>query len=290
LFKGVKDNFRILKSDSKDFGTFSFSYSVDGHLENGTLDLRSDGSIRLSELDLAWNTLRVCMGIDIPELCLGGFCIIPNPFGGCILRAPKLCAFSSDPDINLCLDLAPLVRSELSATLHPIVLYGKDPARTAGMNDWDAYDAKVLNEWQLYVDPSGIDFDLFDIADIVGGLLDDAIDAAIDTLLGPLPGWFKDLLKAVLGPLVDVVRAILDFGDDLSEWISDTLGIQLGLFDFIVNALADFLAKNKSLFTLSDPLPVIEDSSGLIPVLLPIQYLSVQVTDDELVLGVDIGD
>jgi hypothetical protein len=288
LFDAVRTNFRLQTSGAKDFGTFSLSYAVDAHLENGDLDLRPDGTIRLSELDLAFDTLRACLGIDIPEICLGGFCIIPNPFGGCLVRAPRICAFSKDPDINLCLDIGPLVRAELSATLRPIVVYSLNPGRTAGMNDWDAFDAGVQNAWQVFADPSAVDLDLFDIADVVGDLLDDALDAAIDTLLGPLPGWFKDLVRALLGPVIDLVRAILDFGDDFSEWLADTLGFNLGLFDAIINAVVDLVAKGTPLVNLFEPVGI-KDTSGLVPILIPIESLSIEVTGDELVLGADIG-
>jgi hypothetical protein len=288
VFDAVRTNFRLQTSGAKDFGAFSLSYDVDAHLENGTLDLRDDGTIRLSELDLAFDTLRACLGVNIPEICLGGFCIIPNPFGGCLVRAPKICAFSKDPDINLCLDIGPFVRAELSATLRPIIVYSVNPGRTPGMNDWDAFDAGVQNAWQLFVDPSGVDLDLFDIADIVGDLLDDALDAAIDILLGPLPGWFKDLVRALLGPVVDLVRAILDFGDDFSAWLADTLGFNLNLFDAITNALVDFLAKGTPLFNLFEPVGI-KDTSDLVPILIPIESLSIEVTGAELVLGADIG-
>jgi hypothetical protein len=288
VFDALRANFRLQTSGAKDFGAFSLSYAVDAHLENGSLDLRADGTIRLSELDLAFDTLRACLGIDIPQICLGGFCIIPNPFGGCLVRAPKICAFSKDPDINLCLDIGAFVRAELSATLRPLVVYSPNPGRTPGMNDWDAFDAGVQNAWQVFVDPSAVDLDLFDLADIVGDLLDDALDAAIDTLLGPLPGWFKDLVRALLGPVIDLVRAILDFGDDFSEWLADTLGFNLGLFDAITNAVVDFLAKGTPLFNLFEPVGF-KDSSGLVPILIPVESLSIEVTGDELVLGADIG-
>ena len=243
---------RLRRERQQDFGPFVLSYGAAGHLENGTLDFRPNGTIAISELDLKFTTLRACFGIDIPEICIGGFCIIGIPFDGCAVRAPRICLFSDNPDINFCLDIAPFVRFELSATVRPIVKYSVNPGRTAGMNDWDAHDAGVPNHWQIYIDPVTIDVDLFDIADIVGDLLDDAIDAALDTILGPLPGWAKDLIKAILGPLVDVVRDILDFGDDFSEWLADQLGVSLGFLNTILTLVADYLA-SKAPFELRRP-------------------------------------
>jgi hypothetical protein len=289
LFTSVRDNFGFDENGSKNYGPFVLSYGAAGHLENGTLDFRPNGTISISELDLKFTKLRACFGIDIPEICVGGFCIIGIPFDGCAVRAPKICLFGANPDINFCLDIAPFVRLELSATVRPITKYSVNPGRSAAMNDWDAHDALVPNHWQIYIDPVTIDLDLFDIADIVGDLLDDAIDAALDTILGPLPGWAKDLIKAILGPLVDVVRDILDFGDDFSEWLANELGVSLGFLNTILTLVADYLA-SKAPFEFADPVEALPASGALIPVLIPIEFLDVRVTADELIIEADLGD
>lgn len=289
LFEGFRNNFGFDENGSKSFGPFTLSYGAAGHLENGTLDLRSDGTISVDELDLKFTKLRACFGIDIPEICIGGFCIIGIPFDGCAVRAPKICLFSSNPDISFCLDIAPFVRLELSATVRPETRYSVNPGRTAGMNDWDAHDAGVPNHWQLFIDPVTIDVDLFDIADIVGDLLDDAIDAALDGILGGLPDWAKDLIRAILGPLVDVVRAILDFGDDFSTWLAQQLGFSLGLVNTILTLIADYLA-SKAPIEFADPIEALPADGSLIPVLVPVEFFDLRVTDDELVIEADIGD
>ena len=116
LFNGVRDGFSVTTSDSGDFGPFSASYSAGVRLEGGTVDLQSDGTVRISELDVVYDPLSLTLGIDIPEICVGGFCIIPNPFGGCLVRAPRICVFSADPDISLPLDLSGLLQSEISGS------------------------------------------------------------------------------------------------------------------------------------------------------------------------------
>lgn len=290
LFTAVRDGFSFNETVSGSFGPFSASATAAGHLENGTVDLKANNSIAIDELDLQFDTLQACLGIDIPEICIGGWCIIGIPFDGCAVRLPKLCAFSDNPDINLCLDIAPFVRFELSAALRPVVKYSVNPGRTAGMNDWDAHDAMVPNHWQLYIDPITIDLDLFDIADAVGDLLDDALDAALDTILGGLPQWAKDLIKAILGPVIDVVRAILDFGDDFVEWLSQLLGVSLGLGNLLLQLVADYLASQHPLVEFEDPITVMPPDGPLIPVLVPMEFIDVHVTADELVFEADVGD
>ncbi len=289
LFEGLRDNFSVDESDSVDFGPFTAGYELAFHLEGGDVDLQNDNSIVIEELDIKWDKLRVFLGIDIPELCIGGFCIIPSPFG-CILRAPEICVFDDDPDFGIDLDLNGLLTSEISLAAKPRLEYFTDPARPAGMSWLDAEDADLANKWQLFIDPEWVDIDIFDFSDIIGDLLDNAIDNAVDDLLFFLPGWAKDLIKAILGPVVDLVRAILDIGDDIDEWLSDLLGISLGVFDLIITLVADHFAKDFPLIEIEDPFPILPYSGSLIPVKLPIEDLGVAINDEELVLTATVGE
>ncbi len=288
LFAGLRDNFSINEADSVDAGPFTAGYEVAFHLEGGSVDLRNDGSILISELDIKWDKLRLYAGIDIPELCIGGFCIIPSPWG-CILRAPRICIFEADPDIGIDLNLNGLLTSEISLAARPVLKYFVDPARPAGMSWLDAEDSNLANQWQLFIDPDWLDIDIFDWSDIVGDLLDDAINSAVDDLLWFLPGWAKSLIKAILGPVVDLVRTILDIGDDIEEWLSDLLGVSLGLFDFITTAVADYFAARYPLLEIEDPFPVMGYQNGLIPIKLPIRDLAVAIDDSEMVLTANVG-
>jgi hypothetical protein len=147
----------------------------------------------------------------------------------------------------------------------------------------------VPNHWQLYIDPVSIDLDIFDFADIVGNLLENALNTAIDTLLGPLPDWAKDLIRALLGPIIDLVRDILDIGDDVEEWLEQLLGTSLGLIDLILTFAADLFATSP-IIEFPDPLPLLPAEPGKMAVLLPVEFLGVEVDDTELQLQVDLGD
>jgi len=290
LFAYARDQISLAASDSANFGPFSASYAVAAHLEDGTFELHADGSISVSELDIKWDTLSAGIGFDIPEICIGGWCVVPTPFG-CAVRLPRWCVFDDNPDISLNLDLSGLVTSEVSVRARPDIRYRVDPGRAGWMSDLDAEDAGVPNKWQLFVHPITVDIDLFDIADMVGDLLENAVDAAIDGLLGWLPGWAKDIIRAILGPVIDVIRAILDIPDDIGEWLSNLLGVSLGLFNTIVTLIADYLANRFPIYELEDPVPVLSADATvpLIPVKFPIRGLAVTVTDDELVLEGSLG-
>jgi len=299
LFEAVRDNFLLESSDSRDFGPFTASYYLKAHLEDGSVDLRADNTVQIKELDIKWDKLDLTLGIDIPEICVGGFCIIPNPFGGCILRAPRVCIFSDDPDISLTLPLGGLITSEISVTASLLLKYAINPDRPPGMNDWDAQDAdpSLANHWQLFIDPQFIDVDIFDIADMVGDLLKNAVDAAVDNLLGFLPGWARDLVKAIIGSAIDLVRAILDIGDDIQEWISDLLNVSFGILDFILQLIADYLANKSPIQLIEDPYPILPAADNpnpgapakIVPVKIPIRDLTVYNDDKEMVLQGNVG-
>jgi hypothetical protein len=298
LFNALRDNFKLANADSGSFGPFTASYALKAHLEGGSVDLRVDNTVQIKELDVKWDQLDLTLGFDIPRICIGGFCIIPTPFG-CALRAPRFCVFSADPDVSFTLPLGGLLRSELSVTASLLTKYRVDPARPAGMNDWDAQDAlpSLANHWQLFVDPQTVDVDIFDIADIVGDLLENAVNAVVDGLLGFLPGWARSIIHAILGPIIDLVRAILDIPDDIQEWISDLLNVSFGILDFVLQVVADYFANKSPLHQIEDPYPILEaavnpnpgGTIALVPVKMPIRDLRVFNNDVEMILEANVG-
>jgi hypothetical protein len=297
LFDKVVEKFIFEKADSKDLGPFTAGYDIKIHLEGGSVDLRADNTVQVKELDIKWDRLNLSLGINIPEFCIPGFCLIPNPFGGCILEIPPLCAFSADPDIEILLPLGGLITSEISITGRLLTRYHVIPDRPPTMDQWDAQlpDPKLSNAWQLFLDPQFVDIDLVDVADSVGDLLDQAIEDAVAALGIPGP------IVALLGSIVDLVRAILDIPDDIQEWLSDLLGVSLGLENIIGQALIEHFVTDDPLFELEDPYPILDkapnpnNKSGqpplpdLVPVKLPIRGLTVSNNDVELILEGNVG-
>lgn len=292
LFNKLRDNFSVSHSDSGSFGPFSVSYSVGIKLKNGKLDFQSNGTVLIKELDIVYDPLKLTFGIDIPSVTIGGFCIIPTPFG-CALRAPKKTFFGGNPDISVPLDLSGIVTSEVSASCSAKIRHFDDPAGV-GMTRWAAFAANHSNEWRIHLDPGYVDIDFIDIADTVGNLIDKLIDAAVDALLGFLPGWARDLVKAFFGSLTDLIRKILDIPDDVQEWLSNLLGVSLGLFDFAAQMLLEYLGNKYPIFAFDDPYPALPATTGpggtsLVPVLVPILSPSIAVNDKEMVVSASLG-
>jgi hypothetical protein len=286
MFKALRDSLSLAESDSADFGPFTAGYDIALHLEGGSVDLRADNTVQIKELDVEFDIFKFFVGIDIPEICVGGWCI-PMPWPIPDICLPEICVFDENPDIAIELDLAPVLGVEISATASLVAKYAVN--HPPAMNYLDAEDADMANEWQVFIDPQTIDFDLFDIADIVGDLLEDAVDFAIDDLLGFLPGWARDAIKAILGPVIDLIRAILDLPDDIGEWIADLLNVSFGLGNLILTFIADYFANKNPIVKFEDPYPIMPYSGALIPVKIPVQDFSVMVNDDEMILQANVG-
>ncbi len=276
IFDAVVKGFKFSCSNSGSSGLLSANYAVAAHLEDGSIDLRDDGTIKVSELDVKWDTLSLEICFDIPEICVGGFCIIPNPFDGCILRAPRICFFSDSPDFCIPINLGGLITSEISFTAGIQVFYG--------------IGSGVPNRWQMVIVPTlPIDLDIIDIADTVGDLVENLIDSAIDGLLGGAPDWAKDLVRAILGPIDDIIRFVLDIPDDIGEWLLDLL-TNLGVFNVLLTALNGYLTNILPPLEVEDPLVVLPADGALIPVKIPVEFIGVGINNNEMVIQGDVGN
>lgn len=289
LFNGIRDKFKWSDANSASWGPFTASYELAMHLDGGTFSLNSDGTATVSELDIIWDKFKFGAGINLPDdWCVGGWCIVPTPWG-CAVRLPKWCPFDGNPDIGPILDLSNVIRSEVSAKFAPVVKYRVDPTRPAGMSMIDAEDAGKSDKWQLFLDPIWIDVDPFDVADIIGDLLENAVKAAIDHLLWFLPDFVKDLMWAIIGPVIDLIRWLLDIPDDIQEWLSNLLGVSFGLLNAILTVVADHFAAQFPLFELENPYPVMDYSGVLVPVKIPVEDVKVTIGDTELLLLANVG-
>ncbi len=276
-------------ADLKDFGAFTAGYDVKAHLEGGSIDLRSDNTISVREVDVRWDRLKFILGLDIPEICVGGGCInLPWPLPDICL--PRICIFSGDPDIQIQPDLAAFVAQEISFTGGidaryfdaSLPLPSPDPCSLLRVVPLPAN-----NEWQIFADPETIDVDFFDFSDIVGDLIEDALTAAITAIIPG--GWVRDLVLAIIGGIADFIRFLLDIPDDIEEWLSDLFNISFGLLDMLGTLVLEFFSACNPFFAVDDPYEIMPAESGLIPVRIPIRNVDVRVNDVEMILQADVG-
>ena len=297
-FEGVVDNFQFSTSGSKNINGFNASYAVTAHLNGGTVELRDDNTLLIKELDIKFDKLSLTLGIDIPEQCIGGDCILwwDNK---CVIRLPKFCVFSANPDISLSLNLDNLITSEISVSGGPMIRYVVNPERDPTLSEWEAEEQGKPNMYQVFINPDYVDFDLFDIADMAGDLAE-AVNQKIKAMLGSLglPDWAVDGIMLLLGPIPDLLRQILDIGDDFGEWLADLIGDQLGFLKELLLKLADHFKVKLHIFEINDPtriLPAVVpepgdmDTQPKVAVKLPISQLAARINSQEMILEASVG-
>ncbi len=287
LFKAVRDNFTFAKSDTGDFGPFSASYSVALHLEDGTIQLNNDNTVEIKNVDIVFDTLTLKLCFNLPGFCIPSFCIIPDPWNGCLVGFPGFCIGGP---ICVPLDLSGLTSkiSDIKASLVP--KYFVDPARDPSWSDLDAEFNGHPNKWRIFIDPVFVHIDPIDIPATIGNILENVLKDAINNSFPSwLPGWAKDIIWAFLGPLLDVIKTALGIAGDIADFISNLLGNLFDLLGLIETALADYFASQYPIYQFEDPYPVLPGSGGLIPVKIPIRNLSATVNSKEMVVLADVG-
>ena len=287
LFNTLRDNFTFSKSDGGDFGPFSADYSVAMHLSGGNIQLNDDDTVEINDLDIEWDVLTLDLCFNIPGFCVGGWCIIPDPWNGCLLGVPEICIGGP---ICIPLNLSGLVSeiSEVKAKLNPV--YYVDPARDPSWSDLDAEFNGHPNKWRIFIDPVFVHVDPIDVPDSVANIVENLVrDAIEDMLPWWVPGFLKDLLLAIIGPILDLVTGILGIVGDITDFITDLLGNTFDLLGLIETAVADYFAAKYPIYEFEDPYPILPASGGLIPVKIPIRNLESHVNSKEMIVTADVG-
>lgn len=287
LFNEVENNFSFAKSDSANFGPFSASYSVSVHLSGGNLQLNNDNTFELQDVDIVFGTLDFKLCLDLPGFCIPSFCIVPDPWNGCLVGFPGFCIGGP---ICVDLNLSGLTSqiTDLKASLVP--KYYIDPARLPGWTDLDAELNGHSNQWQVYIDPVWVNVALIDVPATIDNILINAITNAINNLFPSwLPGWAVDLIMAFLGPIVDLITDLLGITTSIAEWLSNLLSNVFGLVALLETAIADYFANKYPLYQFEDPFPILKASGGLIPVKIPIRNLAATIDSQEMIVQANVG-
>ena len=286
LFKLVRDGFTFSHSGSASFSLFSASYSIALHLDNGSVHLKDDGTVEIDALDVVWDTLNLTVTIDFPGFTIPGYCIIPDPWNGCLVGIPSI---PIGGPLIIPLDLSGLV-SEISKVRARLkAVYFVDPGRLPGWTDLQAEFASKSNKWRIFIvpEPHGVSVDPIDIPASIGNLFKNLVEEAIEDLLPSWLGPLKDLLMALLKPVVDIVQEIMGVFDSAEDFLQDLLG-QLDFLSLIETAVADYFAAKYPIYEFEDPFPILTDAP-LIPVKIPLRNLKADVNSKEMIVTGDIG-
>jgi hypothetical protein len=286
MFALVRDNLHLSHSDGGSWGPLNWSYDVAFHLEGGTLQLNNNNTVEIKHLDVVWDTLTAQLCFNLPGFCIGGECIIPNPFGGCLVSLPKICIGGP---ICLPLDLSGLVSEidDLKANLAPS--YYVDPSRPAGVSDLTAEFMGKSNAWRIFLNPTFVDVLPIDIPATIDNIIENLLKQAIQNAFPWIPGWAWSIIWAVLGPLLDLLKSILGIAEDIQNWIEDLINSVFNLAALVETAVAQYFASQYPLFTFEDPYPILDGSTNPIPVKIPMRNLAAVVDAQEMIVTADIG-
>ncbi|MBA7525596.1 hypothetical protein ES705_17749 [subsurface metagenome] len=254
---------------------FSVEVDIKASLHSGEIKLFDDGTLKIDKLDIHWDKLNFILNINLDRVCVGGWCLIRDPFWGkCLVRVRKVCAFSANPDVRIVVDLSNFIKSEVSARVKPFLSHFDD-----------------AHEWRCMVEFVGGDVDVFDIEDMTANVVNEAIHDAIRNTI-PGPSIVRDLILTMLGPLDTLVCAICNLStpDDMNEFIEDTLISTFKVRNSIIEAISSTFAQDLYLFRIADNYEIIKATSDLAPVYIPIEDIDIDINSHEMKLSVIIGN
>jgi len=288
LFDALRDNFTFSKSDSGSFGPFTASYSVALHLSGGTVQLNDDGTIEIKDVDIVFDTLTASACFNLPGFCVGGWCIVPDPWNGCLVGIPKICIGGP---ICVPIDLSGLVSEITDVRASLLAKYYIDPARPPGVTDLNAEFAGHPNKWQVFIDPAWVHIDPINVPDTVENIFENVVKNAIYNMMGPLPGWMKDLLWAAIKAtgIIALVKGILGFVGKIADWLETLLNSIFDIVGLVETAVADYFASKYPIYEFEDPYPILAAGGGLIPVKIPIRDLAATVNSHEMIVTANVG-
>lgn len=286
LFSVAEAGFTFSKSDGGSFGPFSASYSIKLHLSGGAVQLNDDNTLEAQNIDITFDTFDFKLCFDLPGFCIGGFCIVPDPWNGCLVSFPGFCIGGP---VCADLDLSGIVAQITDLKANLVANYVVDPARPAGVTDVEAELQGHPNQWEIFVNPTYVNV-ILDIPDTIDNILVNAIENAINDLFPSwLPGWAKDIIWAFLGPVIDLIKGIIGIVGSIADWLENLFNTVFPLVPLIETAIADYFASKNPIYQFDDPYPILPATATLIPVKIPIRNLMAVINSKEMIVTADVG-
>jgi hypothetical protein len=184
MFALVVNNFKVSKANSGNWGPLSWSYDIQIHLQGGSIQLNNNDTVEVQDLDIVFDKLKFQVCFNLPGFCVGGQCIIPDPFGGCLVSLPHICIGGP---LCLPLDLSGLTSEIENVTASLVPKYWVDPMRPPGISDLTAEFMNKSNEWRIYLDPQLVDVLPINVAATIGNIIENAFKQAIEDAFSWVP-------------------------------------------------------------------------------------------------------
>jgi hypothetical protein len=288
LYDFVVEKFKYEKSEKAEFGPFSASYALKLHLDNGSVTLTNEDTIDVSGLKVVFDTLKAEVCFTLPGWCVGGFCVVPDPWNGCLVEFPGFCigGFSICPGIDLSGLVSDVTRFEGNLTAS----YYIDPARLPEWSDLEAELNGHPNKWLIYINPTLVDINPIDVPATIANVLENAVKTAIeDAIPSWVPEFAVELLWDIIGPILSLITDLLGIVGEIDEWFENLLNETFNIVSLIETGVADYFASENPITEFEDPYPVLKASGGLIPVKIPIRELGATIDSQEMIVTANVG-
>jgi hypothetical protein len=232
-------------------------------VQAGDVEFNDANTFTASEIDLQWDKLIFKIGIDIPTIKIGKFCLLPTPdflkdfFGSddCLVEFPGGQLFTAVPD--------PYVKFNLSAIFQYIITEITIISKVK--MQFTTEPPPDSNYWGIYLDLVALHVEPIQIQDTLGQstlLLIAAIDAAVQYIYSILPATFViDVLLGIVGfpTLSEFILNILDIQESVEEWLTKWLNIPIGIDQLIYQKLFDAVLSDTALYKIDDPVTLLTE-------------------------------
>jgi hypothetical protein len=315
----------ITKSGS--VGPFSATFQIGFVVSNlaNAISLTSAG-VNINNLEITYKPLKLTISIALPTIQIGGECIIPNPFGGCLVSLPQITIIPPNTSIDVPIDLSGIFAGsfsgEFSLTPTKQVLHAKGTLTTHQAHVTQDTSNEILTDFENIISsqipflPSSTVASIANIfvPDVKGNLADkwlfhlkdiwtnlqiiDVGDTAVNILdlitkwiLNALniPSAVAGIVEDILQPFFNLIGQALDIGNNITNWLSNLFQTSFGLFNVLESFIANVIFAMWPVFKFEDPFPMIDDTSGLIAVLVPIENVALAISaPQEVVISANI--
>jgi hypothetical protein len=286
----------------------------------------SPGGININNLEITYKPLSLTISIALPTIQIGGGCIIPNPFGGCILSIPTMTIIPPNTSIDASIDLGGIFASSISGefsitptkqvlqakgSLTPHEAHATPDTSNDILNNFESIISSNLpflpssvvtaianifvpfvkddlaDKWLFHLDDIWVNLNLIDIGDTVVNILDLITQAILSFL--DIPSFVAGLVEDLLQPIFKLIGEALDIGNDIVNWLSNLFQTSFGLINILTTYLSNVIFAMWPVFKFEDPFPILPASGTLIPILVPIEKVAIAISaPQEVVISANI--
>ncbi|WP_153800501.1 hypothetical protein [Foetidibacter luteolus] len=237
------------------------------HIEGaGGIEFEDGNTFLLKELEIGWDKLILRLGLDVPNVEIGKFCLLRMPrsipFWGdapflgdeCLVEFPGVTLFTGKPDIGpfkLNLNaIIPYIVTEIGGRYFIYINKEKDSS------------GKFYQ--MVHAKPTAVDVDPISISDTMGKLpaiIQGGIYYAASQMIKYIPQtWMVDVVLSFLGfpTLTAFLLDLLDIHDDVEDWLMDVLNVSIGIDNVLYQLIFQEMLESKELFKIEDPYPFID--------------------------------